>query len=117
MRLATYLAEDGVEPELARSLAEHLSAEIEQSVATRDHVETVVTRQVQGLRVEMTQQLQSLRVELSDQLTMQFRAARLAGHCCGRHSARSVAIGVAGAMAAHAGKCWTVAAFLACGQR
>jgi hypothetical protein len=32
-----------------------------------------MTREVQGLRVEMTQQLQSLRVELSDKLTMQFR--------------------------------------------
>jgi hypothetical protein len=72
-RLARHLAEDGVDPELARSLAEHLSDEIEQSVATKDHVETVVTREVQGLRVEMTQQLQSLRVELSDKLTMQFR--------------------------------------------
>jgi hypothetical protein len=36
-------------------------------------VETVVTREVQGLRVEMTQQIQNLRVELSDKLTMQFR--------------------------------------------
>jgi hypothetical protein len=72
-RLARHLAEDGVDPELARSLVEHLSDEIEQSVATKDHVDTIVTREVQGLRVEMTQQLQSLRVELSDKLTMQFR--------------------------------------------
>ena len=68
-----HLAEDGVDPDLARSLAEHLSDEIEQSVATKDHVDAIVTREVQGLRVEMTQQLQSLRVELSDKLTMQFR--------------------------------------------
>jgi hypothetical protein len=43
------------------------------NAATRDHAETVVTREVQGLRVEMTQQLQGLRVELSDKLTLQFR--------------------------------------------
>jgi hypothetical protein len=42
-------------------------------LATKDHVDTVVTREVQGLRVEMTQQIQNLRVELSDKLTMQFR--------------------------------------------
>ena len=29
-----------------------------------------MTREVQGLRVEITQQIQSLRVELSDKLTM-----------------------------------------------
>jgi 2-phosphoglycerate kinase len=69
-RLARHLAGNGVDPDLARSLAEHLSDEIEQSVATKDHVETVVTREVQGLRVEITQQIQSLRVELSDKLTM-----------------------------------------------
>jgi hypothetical protein len=46
-------------------------AKIEQSVATNDHVETVVTREVQGLRLEMIQELQNLRVELSDKLTMQ----------------------------------------------
>ena len=63
----------GGDPERARSLAGHLNDESEQSVATKDHVEAVVTREVQGLRVEMTQQLQSLRVELSDKLTMQFR--------------------------------------------
>jgi hypothetical protein len=68
-RLARHLAEDGVDPELA----EHLSDEIKQSVLSKDHADTVVTREVQGLRVEMTQQLQSLRVELSDKLTMQFR--------------------------------------------
>jgi hypothetical protein len=72
-RLARHLSGDGVDPNLARSLAEHLSDEIEQSVATKDHVDTVVTREVQGLRVEMTQQIQTLRVELSDKLTMQFR--------------------------------------------
>ena len=66
-------SEDGIDPDLARSLAEHLSDEMKQSVATKDHVETVVTRGVQGLRVEMTQQLQSLRVEVSDKLTLQFR--------------------------------------------
>jgi hypothetical protein len=71
--LARHLAEDGVDPDLARSLAEHLSDEIEQSVAAKDHLDTVVTREVQGLRVEMTQQIQNLRVELSDKLTMQFR--------------------------------------------
>jgi hypothetical protein len=53
-RLARHLAEGWVDPELARALAEHLSDAIEQSVATKYHVETVVTREVQGLRVEMT---------------------------------------------------------------
>jgi hypothetical protein len=72
-RLARHLAEDGVDPDLARSLAEHLSDEIEHSVATKDHVDSVVTREAQGLRVEMTHQIQNLRVELSDTLTMQFR--------------------------------------------
>jgi len=43
------------------------------SAAMRDRVETVVTREVQGLRVETVQQLQSLRIELSDKLTAQFR--------------------------------------------
>ncbi|MCC2662430.1 MAG: hypothetical protein K0S96_1045 [Geminicoccaceae bacterium] len=72
-RLARHLTEDGFEPSLARSLAEHLTDRVEHSVATKDHVDSVVTREVQGLRVEMTQQIQSLRVELSDKLTMQFR--------------------------------------------
>jgi hypothetical protein len=53
-------------------LRRRTSKEIELSGATKDHVETVVTREVQGLRVEMAQQLQNLRVELSDKLTMQF---------------------------------------------
>jgi hypothetical protein len=72
-RPARHLTEDSVDPGLARSLAEHLTDEIEQSAATKDHVDTVVTREVQRLRVEMTQQIQSLRVELSDKLTTQFR--------------------------------------------
>jgi hypothetical protein len=72
-RLARHLTDDGFEPNLARSLAEHLTCEIEHSVATKDHVDSVMTREVQGLRVEMIQQIQTLRVELSDKLTMQFR--------------------------------------------
>jgi hypothetical protein len=41
--------------------------------ATNGDLETVVTREVQGLRVQMTRQIQSLRIELSDKLTRQFR--------------------------------------------
>jgi hypothetical protein len=51
-RLARHLKEDGVDPNLARSLAEHLTDEIEHSVATKDHVDTVVTREVQGRTAE-----------------------------------------------------------------
>jgi hypothetical protein len=44
-----------VDQKLADSLAEHLSDEIERTVATKDHVEVVVTRESQQLRVEMHQ--------------------------------------------------------------
>jgi hypothetical protein len=43
------------------------------AAATNDDLNIVITREVQGLRVEMTQQIQNLRVELSDKLSMQFR--------------------------------------------
>jgi len=43
------------------------------STATNADLETVVTREIQGLRVAITQQIRSLRVELSDKLTVQFR--------------------------------------------
>jgi hypothetical protein len=52
-RFARNLVEDGVEPKLAQSLAEHLADELDRTVATKEHVEMVVTREVQGLRVEM----------------------------------------------------------------
>ena len=38
-RLARSLVEDGVEPKLAQSLAEHLAEEIDRTVATREQVE------------------------------------------------------------------------------
>ena len=57
-RLARSLVEDGVEPKLAQSLAEHLADEIDRTVATRDQVEMVVSREVQQLRVEMHEEFQ-----------------------------------------------------------
>jgi hypothetical protein len=71
--LARHLAEDGIDPALARSLANILATRSSRAVAAKDQVESVVTREVQGLRVEMIQQLRSPRVELSDKLTIQFR--------------------------------------------
>ncbi len=52
-RFARHLIEDGVDQKLADSLAEHLADEIERTVATKDHVEMVVTRESQQLRIEM----------------------------------------------------------------
>jgi DNA anti-recombination protein RmuC len=57
-RLARSLTADGVEPKLAQSLAEHLAEEIDRTVATREQVETVVSREVQQLRVEMHEEFQ-----------------------------------------------------------
>jgi len=57
-RFARNLVEDGVEPKLAQSLAEHLADEIDRTVATKEHVELVVTREVQQLRVEMHEEFQ-----------------------------------------------------------
>jgi len=50
-RFARELIQDGVDAKLARSLAEHLADELDRTVATREHVELVVTREVQQLRV------------------------------------------------------------------
>ena len=55
-RFARNLVEDGVEPQLAQSLAEHLADEMDRTVATKEHVEMVVTREVQQLRVEVHEQ-------------------------------------------------------------
>ena len=63
-RFARSLVEDGVDPKLAQSLAEHLADEIDRTVATKEHVEMVVTREVQQLRVEMHEEFQ--RFEQSD---------------------------------------------------
>ena len=57
-RFARHLTEDGVDPKIARPLAEHLAEEIERTVATKEHVEMAVTREVQQLRVEMHQEFQ-----------------------------------------------------------
>jgi hypothetical protein len=67
-RFARSLVEDGVDPKLAQSLAEHLADEIDRTVATKEHVEMVVTREVQQLRVEMvvTREVQQLRVEMHE---------------------------------------------------
>lgn len=54
------------------TLAEHLADEVENTVATRDYVEMVVTREAQNLRVEMHSFAQ-LNSELSNRLVTQFR--------------------------------------------
>jgi hypothetical protein len=76
-RFARSLVEDGVEPRLAQSLAEHLADEIDRTVATKEHVEMVVTREVQGLRVEMREEFQHFDARISERLdTFQDRVTR-----------------------------------------
>ena len=76
-RFARSLVEDGVEPKLAQSLAEHLADEIDRTVATREHVEMVVTREVHGLRVEMHEEFQRSDARMSERLdTFQDRVTR-----------------------------------------
>ncbi len=67
-RFARNLIEDGAEPKLAQSLDEHLTDEIDQTVATKEHVETVVTREVQQLRVEMHEEFQRFDTRITDRL-------------------------------------------------
>jgi DNA anti-recombination protein RmuC len=67
-RFARHLIEDGVDPKLAQPLAEHLADEIERTVATKEHVEMVVTREVQQLRVEMHQEFRRSNAEMSQRL-------------------------------------------------
>jgi hypothetical protein len=67
-RFARSLIEDGVEPKLAQSLAEHLADEIDRTVATKEHVEMVVTREVQQLRVEMHEEFQRFDARVTDRL-------------------------------------------------
>jgi CRP-like cAMP-binding protein len=67
-RFARNLVEDGVEPKLAQSLAEHLADEIDRTVATKEHVELVVTREVQQLRVEMHEEFQRSDTRVTDRL-------------------------------------------------
>jgi hypothetical protein len=67
-RFARSLVEDGVEPKLAQSLAEHLADEIDRTVATKEQVEMVVTREVQGLRVEMHEEFQRSDARISERL-------------------------------------------------
>jgi hypothetical protein len=78
-RFARNLVEDGVEPKLAQSLAEHLADEIDRTVATKEHVEMVVTREVQQLRVEMHEEFQRFDARITgrldtfqDQMTRRF---------------------------------------------
>ncbi|MGH6896567.1 MAG: hypothetical protein ACREJ5_08465 [Geminicoccaceae bacterium] len=68
------LAEDGVEPKLAQSLAKHLADEIDRTVATKEHVEIVVTREVQQLRVETHEEFERRKCQGSGPL------ARTLGH-------------------------------------
>lgn len=62
------LFEDCVEPKLAQSLADHLADEIEGTVATKEHVEMIVTREVQQLRVELHEEFQRFDVRVTDRL-------------------------------------------------
>ena len=67
-RFARNLIQDGVDPKLAQPLAEHLAEEIERTVATKEHVEMVVTREVQQLRVEMHQEFRRSNAEMTQRL-------------------------------------------------
>ena len=67
-RFARHLIQDGVDPKLAQPLAEHLADEIERTVATKEHVEMVVTREVQQLRVEMHQEFRRSNAEMTQRL-------------------------------------------------
>jgi hypothetical protein len=67
-RFARNLIEDGVDPKIAQPLAEHLAEEIERTVATKDYVEMVVTREVQQLRVEMHQEFQRSNAQITQRL-------------------------------------------------
>ena len=71
-RLARNLVADGVDRALAEPLAEHLADEIERTVATKEHVEmvvnTVVTREVQQLRVEMHEEFRRFDGRITDRL-------------------------------------------------
>ena len=67
-RFARHLIQDGVDPKLAQPLAEHLAEEIERTVATKEHVEMVVTREVQQLRVEMHQEFRRSNAEMTQRL-------------------------------------------------
>jgi DNA anti-recombination protein RmuC len=67
-RFARNLVEDGVEPKLAQSLAEHLADEIDRTVATKEHMEMVVTREVQQLRVEMHEEFQRFDARVTNRL-------------------------------------------------
>jgi hypothetical protein len=80
-RFARNLVEDGVEPKLAQSLAEHLADEIDRTGATKEHGEMVVTREVQQLRVEMHEEFQRFDARITgrldtfqDQMTRRFDA-------------------------------------------
>jgi hypothetical protein len=67
-RFARHLIEDGVDPKLAQPLAEHLAEEIERAVATKEHVEMVVIREVRQLRVEMHQEFRRFHSEMTQRL-------------------------------------------------
>jgi hypothetical protein len=71
-RFARNLIEDGVDPKLAQPHAEHLAEEIDRTVATKEHVElvvnTVVTREVQQLRVEVHQEFRRSNAEMTQRL-------------------------------------------------
>ena len=67
-RFARNLIENGVDPKIAQPLAEHLAEEIDRTVATKEHVEMVVTREVQQLRVEIHQEFQQFDARITQRL-------------------------------------------------
>jgi hypothetical protein len=70
-RLARALVGEGWDEKLAHSLCEHLADELERTVASREHVELVVGREVQQLRVEMHEQIGGLRAEMQERFAGQ----------------------------------------------
>ena len=67
-RVSLVVLSNGVDLKLAQFLAEHLADEIDQTVATKEHVEMVVTREVQQLRVEMHQEFQRFDARITHRL-------------------------------------------------
>jgi hypothetical protein len=67
-RFVRNLVEDGIDPKIGQPLAERRADEIDRTVATKEHVEMVVTREVQQLRVEMHQEFQQFDARITQRL-------------------------------------------------
>jgi hypothetical protein len=63
-RLTRSLEQSGFNHEQAVGLSESLADEIERTVATKEHVELVVTREVGSLRHDLQSQIGELRAEM-----------------------------------------------------